>query len=135
MAAEIPAVFLFAFLVDKKEAGRIRMTFLGFAVTALIWIIIYFGREPTIASCTIISRFTQRIVYIGLNVLEAESYPTAFRSLGVGSGQASGKLFGALAPFIYFPIYYADPYLPFLLSAIFCIAGAIITAFHPVDLT
>lgn len=83
----------------------------------------------------ILGRFASRMVYSGTNVLAAESYPTATRSLGVGSAQASGKLFGSISPFLYFPMYYADPYLAFLISAIITASAAILTIFHPIDLT
>lgn len=83
----------------------------------------------------IIARFAQRMVFSGTNVLAAESYPTATRSLGVGSAQASGKFFGSFSPFVYFAMYYANPYLAFLISGIICALAGILTIYHPIDLT
>lgn len=82
-----------------------------------------------------IFKFCCKINWGTLNILFAESYHTLYRSLGVGTTMAIGRIAGSLAPFIAFPIYFYDAYLIFLICAIISVIMLIVITFYPIDLT
>jgi len=61
-------------------------------------------------------KFFIRLTALALVPLILESYSTLYRSLGIGSTFALGRIAGFISPFIIFPIYEYDNYLPFLIG-------------------
>jgi hypothetical protein len=102
---EIPAVFIVGYLIDKPWMGRIKIIYVGFTFTILALFIIWYYRNLYLVWGLVCFKFFIRIAYLAFNPLVAESYSTVYRSLGIGSCSGVGRIAGAFAPALIFPIY------------------------------
>ena len=132
---EIPAVFAVVYLIDKPWCGRKRIIIFGFFFTTIfLWVIWYYKRTYLVLGLVGFKFFT-RTAFLAFYPLVAESYSTVYRSLGIGACQGIGRIAGAFAPAIIFPLYYRDNYQPFLLAMISELLMFIIMLTYPYDLT
>ena len=83
----------------------------------------------------ILFKFFIRLTVLSLVPLILESYSTLYRSLGIGSSFALGRIAGFISPFIVFPVYEFDHYLPFLIGFFVMIGLMLILFTFPRDLT
>ena len=67
--------------------------------------------------------------------LIAESYSTLHRSIGIGTALSIGRISGAIAPFVLYPIFLEDKWKPFLIYGYLSIIALVVIATYPVDLT
>ncbi|CAK59584.1 unnamed protein product (macronuclear) [Paramecium tetraurelia] len=130
---EIPAIFVMLYSIDKF--GRLSTLLFSTSVLTLILFSTWHWKLYIIITGLAIFKFCCKINCGTLNVLFAESYHTLYRSLGLGTTNAMGGIAGSLAPFVVFPIYFYNYYLPFLICGVFSLFTLILLIFYPIDLT
>ncbi|CAK62871.1 unnamed protein product (macronuclear) [Paramecium tetraurelia] len=130
---EIPAIFLMLYSIDTF--GRLSTLLLSTTLLIIILFSIWVWKFQIIIMGLIIFKFCCKINWGTLNVLFAESYHTLYRSLGVGTTMAMGRIAGSLAPFVVFPIYFNNNYLPFLICGVCSFFMLILLISYPIDLT
>lgn len=130
---ELPAIFLMLYTIDNY--GRLSTLIFSTTILLLILASIWFWRINIIIFGLIVFKFCCKINWGTLNVLFAESYHTLYRSLGVGTTMAMGRIAGSIVPFVIYPIYFSDNYLTFLLCSGLSLIMGILLIFYPVDLT
>lgn len=113
------------------------MSTLIFSTSILVFILasIWYFKISIIIIGLIVFKFCCKINWGTLNVLFAESYHTLYRSLGVGTTMAMGRIAGSIVPFIIYPIYFTDNYLPFIICSGLSLIVGILLIFYPIDLT
>lgn len=82
-----------------------------------------------------LSRMCDKVVWLAVHQVKIESYSTAARTLGVGMADGIGKFAASASPALVFPLYYMDPYLPFLVLGMMSTINVGFIIYHPVDLT
>ncbi|CAD8201370.1 unnamed protein product [Paramecium pentaurelia] len=130
---EIPALFVMLYSIDKF--GRLPTLLFSTTVLILILFSIWYWKLYVIIIGLTIFKFCCKINCGTLSVLFAESYHTLYRSLGLGTTNAMGGLAGSLAPFLIFPIYFYNYYLPFLICSVISLFTLVLLMFYPIDLT
>lgn len=132
---EIPSVLLVYFLIDNQLCGRIKLLSLGSFGCAVAFTLIWWFEEQFLVLSVIIFQFFIRIIFLSFVPLVAESYSTQYRSLGQGFSFSLGRLSGATAPLLIYPLYVRNHYTPFLSAfiALFFILG--VSLFYPLNLT
>lgn len=133
---EIPSILIAVALFDnRKWGGRIKVTIYGLVIMTSGQALLYLMQEKVITYGIIMLRFSFRMIWSGLNALPAESYKTHLRSLGVGTAQGTGKVFGALVALIALPLYDYNHYVPFLYGGILTIVCMFLLFLYPIDAT
>lgn len=80
-------------------------------------------------------KIATRALFSTTYILSCESYVGGYRTLGSAMAAAVGRCAGIPAPYIMFPLFFIDPYLPFLFNTIVAII-LLVTAFtYPIDKT
>jgi len=134
--SEIIATLIVACVIDsKKLGGRKRIAIGGLILLSIVEVSLYLGKKSIIIASVVIIRFSIRIIWSSFIVISSESFPTRTRSLGVGITSGIGKIFGSISPFFMIPLFYVNPYLPFLVAGIISLLVAVLVFFHPLDLT
>lgn len=80
-------------------------------------------------------KFFIRMTFLAIIPLIVESYSTIYRTMGIGSTLGLGKIAGALAPLIMFPIYDYDHYMPFSVGMVSLLLIGLIALSYPKEMT
>ena len=122
---ELFAPFLASYLIDKKSFGRKRGLLMGYVIVIIAMALLYTFRNDAVFFCVALQRSSQRLTWIFLTIITLESFNTKLRTLGYGVCNLIGKLFGAVSPFIFIPLYFQQAYLPFLILGVLTIITAL----------
>lgn len=96
----------------------------------------YLGRETTLLIGVTIFKGFIRFLYLVFSPMVAESYNTMIRSYGIGFTYGIGRLGAGTAPFLFYPLFLIDVYLPYLVCAgIVTLVLLIAMISYPIDLT
>jgi hypothetical protein len=104
-------------------------------ILAITLISIWYWKWSIIVLGLVIFKFCSKVNLGTYNVLFAESYHTLYRSLGLGTTNAMGRIAGSIAPFVAFPIFFTNNYLPFLICSVTAFITFLILSCYPIDLT
>jgi hypothetical protein len=96
---------------------------------------LFYRREEGIIVAIMTIRFADRMIWTCMHQAKMECYSTYYRTLGTGTSQFFGFSGAAAAPFFLFPLFYIDPYLPFLIIGLISIPFLIAAIIHPVNAT
>lgn len=121
---EIPASFISAILVDRKELGRKNTVALAFLSASVFYFFCYFLSWNILYFITL-ARFVLVIGYSIKYTFTSEIYHTEIRSTGVGLASAFGRLGLIIMPIILLKICEINNFLPFLVFFIIAIIGYI----------
>jgi len=161
MALYTGIILLIPFLLDKEEKNILHLFYtviIEIPAVVLVYIFIDdWGRLPIAigaVSCCLFSmslvaiwkgemlmtgllgfKCFIRMTFLAVIPLIVESYSTVYRTLGIGSSLALGKISGAIAPAILFPIYDINHYAPFNVGLIVLILIGVILLSYPSDKT
>lgn len=101
----------------------------------IIYYLIYVYRGSFLVLGISLLKFVGRISGAVFSPMVAESYSTVERSIGIAASSSIGRIVSSLAPFILFPIYLKDKYLPFLLYTVCTAITLLCTLTFPSDNT
>ncbi|KAM3128991.1 hypothetical protein pb186bvf_018908 [Paramecium bursaria] len=134
--SELLAAVLIYFVIDNKQYGGRIKVLLGSTLLLLIANTgLYFLRESFLVIGMQMIKVGTRGLFSTVLLVGSESYPTKLRSKISGTGQGIGKIASIPTPFLMLPLYYIDPYLPFLVLGILVIVMLIIVLTYPEDKT
>jgi hypothetical protein len=133
---EIPATIIVFLIIDNPTyGGRKRITIIGCAFEIVVlWVLWYYEARFLVIGLSAFKFFT-RISSLAFHPLVTESYSTVYRSLGIGSSHGIGRVFGSLAPLVFFPIYEMNKYAVFMWAFVCKIFMLIVVATFPKDAT
>lgn len=103
IVVEIPAVLFVYFFIDYW--GRVPIGVLSSFINIFAVLAIWYWREVYLMVGLLVYKFFFRMTMLATVPLIIESYSTAYRSMGIGTTAALGRMVGFIAPAIVFPIY------------------------------
>lgn len=121
------------FVIDL--CGRIPIELISNVLNIVAIFAVWRWREYYLMVGLIVFKFFFRISILAFLPLVVESYSTPYRSMGIGTTTALGRMVGFIAPAIVFPIYEQDHYLPFFYAGLCLVAFTIVLSTFPKDLT
>jgi MFS family permease len=131
--AEVPVAIIVVLLIDR--VGRLPLILVGISLSIVFAFIIWHWRIRHLLIGFIAFRFFNRMTFISISPLVVESYSTVYRSLGIGTTTAVGRVGGFVSSAIFFPLYNKDNYIPFFFSMLLFMILFFIFATFPRDLT
>ena len=114
----VTSFFLYLFIDNKRFGGRINLILTAAALSTLFNIYLYFRKEKFLLEGMLLLKICIRALFSSTHILACESYASNYRTLGVGYAVGVGRLSGVIGPYILFPLYFIEPYLPFLFLSI-----------------
>ena len=80
-------------------------------------------------------KIATRGMFSTLFIICCESYPLYLRSKGNGLAMAVGKVVSIPSPYVLFPLFGIDPYLPFLVLSVLAVFMIGLSVTYPTDRT
>ena len=80
-------------------------------------------------------KIATRGMFSTLFIVCCESYPLYLRSKGSGLAMAVGKVASIPSPYVLFPLFAIDPYLPFLILCVLGVFMVLLAITYPTDRT
>ena len=109
---------LYLFIDNEKFGGRVNVILMAGVLSTFSNSYLYFRKEKFLLEGMLLLKICNRALFSTTNILACESYASNYRSMGVGYAVGVGRLSGVIGPYILFPLYFIEPYLPFLFIAI-----------------
>jgi putative MFS transporter len=126
--AQIPGYYSAAFLSEKLDRKWTIVTYMILGGVSA-YLMSRAGSGPSITAAGFVLSFFMNGTYAGIYAYTPELYPTAFRTTGMGTASAFGRLGGLSAPIV---VGYAYPRIGFggvfVVTTIVLIAGALAVA-------
>ena len=127
---------LFSFLIyhfidNPKYGGRVKIIMISSIILLCVNFSLYVWGESILYVGLLAIKIATRGLFSTSLILTSESYPLKLRSKGSGLAQGIGKLVAIPSPYIIFPLFYIDPYLPFGMLCILALLMILIAYSYP----
>ncbi|CAD8064426.1 unnamed protein product [Paramecium sonneborni] len=120
------ALLLYVVIDDPNIGGRKMVIGYSSLILVLANASLYFFRQQILFIGLLLIKLACRALFSTLGLVCCESYPLQLRSQGTAIAFGIGKTSSIPSPFILFPLFYIDPYLPFAVMSVLQIVMIII---------
>ncbi|CAD8146111.1 unnamed protein product [Paramecium octaurelia] len=132
--------FVFAFVIylfidDPKYGGRVNIIIYASILLVITNLLLYIYQASFLFVGMLLIKIATRGMFSTLFIICCESYPLHLRSRGSGLAMAVGKVVSIPSPYVLFPLFAIDPYLPFLILSVLGTLMIALSITYPSDRT
>jgi MFS family permease len=132
--AEIPGIFLAAFLINRIGRKRTQM-FLLCCCGVFMFCLLIPGPIWLMTIFAVITRLSVNGSFGVIYVFTPELFPTVMRGIGMGACTCFSRIGGIITPYVATVLFKLNSWIPLIIYGTACLIGALLTFIVPVETT